>query len=79
MNVTFFFFFLYINLYINNTVTLFVQLPDVEGRAGMAAIVDTEGRLDLEKLSEGIHKDLPPYARPVFIRVIHSLPITSKF
>ncbi|XP_066909185.1 long-chain fatty acid transport protein 4 [Halyomorpha halys] len=56
-----------------------VELPDVEGRAGMAAIVDTEGRLDLEKLSDGIHRDLPPYARPVFIRIIHSIPITSTF
>ena len=53
-------------------------MPEVEGRAGMAAIVDTENRLDLDKLSEGIQRDLPSYARPIFIRVIQSLPITSE-
>lgn len=50
-----------------------------EGRAGMAAIVDTDNLLDLTKLSEGMSKNLPPYARPIFIRVIQNIPMTSKY
>jgi len=57
---------------------VFQQIPNVEGRAGMAAIVDTEGSLDLEHLAEGVRKSLPTYARPLFLRVLKALPMTGK-
>ncbi|XP_067006240.2 long-chain fatty acid transport protein 1 [Anabrus simplex] len=56
-----------------------VEIPNLEGRAGMAAIVDQDNSLDLELLLEGIKKNLPPYARPLFIRVLHTLPMTGTF
>lgn len=36
----------------------------------MAAIVDEANDLDFDKLSAGIIKKLPAYARPMFLRII---------
>lgn len=51
----------------------------MEGKAGMAAIVDPDKKLDLAKLSSGIKSNLPAYARPVFIRIMPELPMTGTF
>lgn len=56
-----------------------VQIPNTEGRAGMAAIVDVDRVLDMDRLNEGIQKNLPSYARPIFVRVINRIPMTSTF
>ncbi|XP_046386669.1 long-chain fatty acid transport protein 1 [Ischnura elegans] len=56
-----------------------VEVPETEGRAGMAAIVDEDGSLDLVKLSEGMKKSLPGYARPLFLRVLKELPMTGTY
>ncbi|XP_055534434.1 long-chain fatty acid transport protein 4 [Wyeomyia smithii] len=56
-----------------------VDIPEVEGKAGMAAIVDTDRKLDMEQLAVGIRACLPPYARPLFIRVLSELPMTTTF
>lgn len=45
----------------------------------MAAIVDPQHKLDLEQLAAGIKGSLPPYARPVFIRIMAELPMTGTF
>jgi solute carrier family 27 fatty acid transporter 1/4 len=45
----------------------------------MAAIVDTEGKIDLVNLTAGINANLPSYARPVFIRILPELPMTGTF
>lgn len=55
------------------------QIPEIEGKAGMAAIVDPDNKIDLEKLASGIKGSLPPYARPVFIRIMPELPMTGTF
>jgi solute carrier family 27 fatty acid transporter 1/4 len=44
-----------------------VTVPGQEGRAGMATIMDNN--LDVKKLGEFIKQDLPPYAKPLFIRL----------
>ncbi|KAE8748080.1 hypothetical protein FOCC_FOCC005275 [Frankliniella occidentalis] len=54
-----------------------VTVPGAEGRAGMAAIADPERRADLRELAEGLRGRLPAYARPVFVRVADSLPMTG--
>ncbi|KAK3917230.1 Long-chain fatty acid transport protein 4 [Frankliniella fusca] len=54
-----------------------VQVPGNEGRAGMAAIADPERRCDLGELAAGLKGKLPAYARPVFVRVADSLPMTG--
>lgn len=45
----------------------------------MAAIVDPERKIDLNSLAAGIKGNLPPYARPVFIRTMPELPMTGTF
>ncbi|MBF6129958.1 long-chain-acyl-CoA synthetase [Nocardia brasiliensis] len=55
-----------------------VQVPGREGRAGMAAIVLARGsRFDGVELASYLDAVLPPYARPVFIRVCPSLETTA--
>uniref|UniRef100_A0A2M4BG82 Very long-chain fatty acid transport protein n=1 Tax=Anopheles marajoara TaxID=58244 RepID=A0A2M4BG82_9DIPT len=56
-----------------------VDIPEIEGKAGMAAIVDPEGKVDMEQLAAGIRASLPPYARPLFIRVLSEVPMTTTF
>jgi solute carrier family 27 fatty acid transporter 1/4 len=55
-----------------------VVVPDTEGKAGMAAISDPDGNLDLEKLATGICKSLPAYARPLFLRVLTEMDVTGN-
>jgi fatty-acyl-CoA synthase len=45
-----------------------VQIPAADGRAGMAALVVNEG-FDLASLHTRIQRELPAYARPLFIRI----------
>jgi len=42
-----------------------LQIPYVEGKAGMAAIVDPDRKVDMEYLSIVLRGSLPPYARPL--------------
>ncbi len=58
-----------------------VEVPKTDGRAGMAAIVLSEGvkELDLEDFSAYISRELPSYARPVFLRIQRDLDTTGTF
>jgi acyl-CoA synthetase (AMP-forming)/AMP-acid ligase II len=57
-----------------------VNVPGVEGKAGMAALVLREGQtLDVDALREHVNLRLPPFARPVFLRVLPELNTTSTF
>lgn len=53
-------------------------MPNSEGRAGMAAIVDKDNTLDISKVSEGLQKALPSYARPLFIRKLNAVELTGR-
>lgn len=55
------------------------QIPETEGRAGMAAIVDVDNNLDLDKLAVGLKEHLASYAIPIFLRVMKSVPLTGTF
>src|SRR4051812_33080912 len=55
-----------------------VQIAGTEGRAGMAAIVDAEVDVDLEKLATETKKQLPHYARPLFVRLTKQLSLTGE-
>lgn len=55
-----------------------VAIPGTDGRAGMAAIVSDPG-LDLVKLHQHITKELPDYARPIFIRLGNEMEVTGTF
>ncbi|XP_070521049.1 long-chain fatty acid transport protein 4-like isoform X2 [Cardiocondyla obscurior] len=56
-----------------------VEVYGAEGKAGMAAIYDPDGTLDLNKLTVDIKEQLPPYARPQFVRILTKLDLTGTF
>jgi fatty-acyl-CoA synthase len=55
-----------------------VNVPGVEGRAGMAAIVLAPGEaFDAAELRHHVAEGLPNFARPVFVRLLNELSTTS--
>ncbi|XP_003965113.2 long-chain fatty acid transport protein 6 [Takifugu rubripes] len=57
-----------------------VEVPGQEGRAGMAAVITRPGAtFDGKKLFEHAMRDLPAYARPLFIRLQEEMEMTSTF
>ncbi|XP_014489435.1 PREDICTED: long-chain fatty acid transport protein 4 isoform X3 [Dinoponera quadriceps] len=56
-----------------------VEIRGTEGRAGMAAIYDESGTLNVNKLSTDIKELLPTYARPQFIRILTKIDLTGTF
>ncbi|CAL8071952.1 unnamed protein product [Orchesella dallaii] len=54
-----------------------VSIPLTEGKAGMAAVVDPDDKIDLKEFASEIIKRLPGYSRPLFIRKKKSLEFTS--
>lgn len=55
-----------------------VHVPGYDGRAGMAALV-SETPPDLNALLAHVEKELPHYARPVFLRLSNESETTSTF
>jgi len=55
-----------------------VNVPGVEGKAGMAAILVKEG-FDLAALRRRLIAELPDYARPVFVRLCREIETTGTF
>jgi fatty-acyl-CoA synthase len=55
-----------------------VAVPETDGRAGMAALVVTQG-FDLDALRRHVTACLPGYARPVFLRICAELETTTTF
>ncbi|MBV9498004.1 MAG: long-chain-acyl-CoA synthetase [Acidobacteriaceae bacterium] len=55
-----------------------VQVPGVEGRAGMAAIASDEN-FDFAGFRTHLHNYLPGYAHPVFLRICSDLEVTGTF
>ncbi|MDB5494946.1 MAG: acyl-CoA synthase [Phenylobacterium sp.] len=55
-----------------------VAVQGAEGRAGMAALVVGPG-FDIKAFGAHIAQDLPPYAQPLFVRVLPSLETTGTF
>ena len=57
-----------------------VEVPGIEGRAGMACICDPGGVVDVDRLREAMDGALPPYTRPVFLRfTVHGIDKTTTF
>jgi fatty-acyl-CoA synthase len=55
-----------------------VSVPGTEGAAGMAALV-VDGTLDLPELRKHLRRVLPPYARPLFLRIQDRIAVTATF
>ncbi|BFZ05567.1 hypothetical protein BsWGS_08606 [Bradybaena similaris] len=56
-----------------------VEVPGNEGRAGMAAIVDDSGSVDVAQLGASLARSLPAYARPLFLRFVKEADTTGTF
>ena len=55
-----------------------VSVPGCEGRAGMAAIVDSD-KIDMDSLASSLINKLPVYARPHFLRLAPELDMTGTY
>jgi len=62
---------------LNDATVYGVEIPGVEGRAGMAAIVDEADAFNLRQFIERMQQQLPPYARPIFIRLCKEVDTTE--
>merc|ERR1719477_534993 len=67
------------SLELNDVCVYGVEIPGIEGRAGMACICDPSREVDLAALGTAIDAALPPYARPVFVRQTADIPKTATF
>uniref|UniRef100_A0A672N4Q9 Very long-chain fatty acid transport protein n=1 Tax=Sinocyclocheilus grahami TaxID=75366 RepID=A0A672N4Q9_SINGR len=56
-----------------------VNVPGVEGKAGMAAIADSTGNFNCNSFLKEVQQALPPYARPVFLRISPCVDTTGTF
>lgn len=56
-----------------------VEIPGLEGKAGMAAIYDENNMLDMNKLSIDFKEHLAFYAIPRFIRILTKIDLTGTF
>lgn len=52
-----------------------VKVPNSEGRAGMATICKLN--VNIDELGEHLKKDLPAYAKPMFIRLVRDVEHTG--
>jgi fatty-acyl-CoA synthase len=55
-----------------------VEVPNAEGRAGMAGLV-VGPEFDIKTFGDGVAHELPPYAQPLFVRVLPALETTGTF
>ncbi|XP_019640878.1 PREDICTED: long-chain fatty acid transport protein 4-like [Branchiostoma belcheri] len=62
-----------------DTVVYGVEVPGMEGRAGMAAVADQNNSLDLKKLASSLKQVLPVYAIPMFLRLTKAVDTTGTF
>uniref|UniRef100_A0A671R9D3 Very long-chain fatty acid transport protein n=1 Tax=Sinocyclocheilus anshuiensis TaxID=1608454 RepID=A0A671R9D3_9TELE len=54
-------------------------LSGVEGKAGMAAIADSTGNFNCNSFLKEVQQALPPYARPIFLRISPCVDTTGTF
>ena len=56
-----------------------VQLPNTDGRIGMAAIVFSDSGADWKLLAQHVKRELPSYAIPYFVRRLGAQEVTGTF
>lgn len=55
-----------------------VKVPGTDGRAGMVSLV-TESSLNLAEFKSHLDRNLPAYARPIFVRLQGEIEVTGTF
>jgi fatty-acyl-CoA synthase len=63
---------------IRDAVVYGVEVPEADGKAGMAMLV-TDDAFSLDAISHAVANHLPAYARPLFLRIGSSLSVTETF
>jgi fatty-acyl-CoA synthase len=63
---------------VNEAVVFGVTVPGSDGRAGMAALV-VDAQFALDQFRDHVERRLPPYARPLFLRLLRHMDSTSTF
>jgi len=56
-----------------------VEIPETNGKAGMATIVPASADFDVQAFHQYLSDNLPPYAVPVFLRVSDAIEKTGTF
>lgn len=66
---------------VSETVVYGVEIPNTNGRAGMASVrLDCDSReFDFKQLYAGLRKELPSYSVPVFLRISDGMEVTGTF
>jgi fatty-acyl-CoA synthase len=65
---------------VHETAVYGVTVPGTEGRAGMALVVPADGApFDPQGFFAHTARVLPPYARPLFVRVAAQVDVTGNF
>ncbi len=66
---------------ISEAVVYGVEIPNTNGRAGMASITPAVPleELDFKNLCDFLNDSLPPYAVPLFLRIKHQMETTGTF
>jgi fatty-acyl-CoA synthase len=65
---------------VHETAVYGVEVPGTEGRAGMALVVPADGTgFDPQGFHAHATRVLPPYARPLFVRVATQVDVTGNF
>ena len=63
---------------VNEVIAYGVPVPGADGKAGMVTLV-VEGRFSAKDFAVWADEQLPPYARPVFVRLAKTLETTGTF
>lgn len=63
---------------VTDAVVYGVTVPGAEGKAGMAAIC-IDSSFNISAFNRHVGRQLPEYARPLFVRVCPALPLTGTF
>lgn len=63
---------------VNEVIAYGVPVPGADGKAGMVTLV-VEGRFSAKDFAAWADEQLPPYARPVFVRLAKTLETTGTF
>ncbi|WP_374980372.1 long-chain-acyl-CoA synthetase [Pseudomonas solani] len=65
---------------VEDAVVYGVEIPGTNGRCGMAALrLGSGAELDAQAVAEHLDRELPPYAAPLFIRLLAEIETTGTF
>ena len=66
-------------LKLTDVIVFGVEIPNSEGRAGMAVILSSDKEVDVLELAGKLSSLLPSYAVPLFLRFVDSVDLTGTF